>query len=496
MPSAEFKSATRAPIPPALQELLEREAVLTMSRKRIAEAIATAEKAVPTKSLPRPLLSLFSKKDNLERQKEAADNLAVLRAGLQQIESLSPIVDRCLERSLDNFLREHDPEYCNGLAASRFIDDWNRLLAQFEASVGTAMGALQGLLEAIKLVPGGLACGKHEDCRKRIDVAVAAVRAVQSDIAFLNKIADAQRIRAGVDAITLYRQPERNWRGAVHALLFVEGPAAIDSVGLLLEDINDVAEKVREAIRGELQLAAYAVGYGITSYLQRVWGSLREAAPLRIDPNRLEAMVDETEALITAGRLQVWEPERRETKVATAPAPPVTAAAPGSPASRPPPTSAPAPTNGSSTPPGPRVPGPVPPPIRRPQGPELRLPSRGSRPTSIDRPEPTPSSAPPPAGGPPDSMEELMVERGRLEQILLETRASLTERENFLNESENRLMKASQEQIERQVELEQREEQLRDLEKRLREMQASLGLAPAPVASGEKPPGERDEFNE
>jgi hypothetical protein len=495
MPSAELKSATRAPIPPALQELLEREAVLTMSRKRIADAITNAEKAAPAKGLSRPLFSLFSKKDNVERDKEAADNLAVLRAGLTQIETLSPIVESCLERSLENFLREHDSEYSNGLASSRFIDDWNRLLARFESSVSECMGALQGLLESIKHVPGGLACGKHDDCRKRIDVAVAAARAVQAEIAFLNKIADAQRIRSGVDAITLYRQPERNWKGAAHALHFSEGPVAIDSVGSLLEDVNEVAEKVREAIRGELQLASYAVGYGITSYVHRVWGSLREAAPLRIDPDRLEAMVDETEDLITAGRLQVWEPERRDAKVPPA----------GARQAAPPSQSPGAGTNGvadSAPPPAaPRAPGPVPPPIRHSQGPELRLPSRGSRPATPHRPEPAPAAPPavvPAPGTPPDSMEELMVERSRLEQILMETRASLTERENFLNESENRLMKASQDQIERQVELEQREEQLRDLEKRLREMQASLGLAPAPAVAGtaDKPPADRDEFNE
>jgi chromosome segregation ATPase len=93
-----------------------------------------------------------------------------------------------------------------------------------------------------------------------------------------------------------------------------------------------------------------------------------------------------------------------------------------------------------------------------------------------------------------ETIADLMAERKRLEQILLETRASLTEREQFLSESEARLMKVSQTQLEREVDLEQREEQLRDLEKRLREMQTRLATERAPTPAPEKKPW--DEFRE
>ena len=503
MPSADPKFVPRNALPPALQELLAREAVFMMSRKRIGDALAAAKQQKSAGSFAKPLLSLFSRKDTREKRREDVDNVAVLEAGLKKLDDAFPKLESCVERSVENYLREHDPEYSNGLASSRFIDDWHRLLNGFEQNVSHLISTFGDLTSVLATLAENAACGSSNEGRAAIDGAVAAARAAQDDVAFVNKIADSQRIRAGIDSITLYRQPEHNWRGSVHSLHFVLPSLAIDSVEGLIHDVNEVAEKVRAAIQGECQLASYAVGYGVTSYHKRVWASLREAAPLRVNPDEMEALLSETEELMDSGRLKDWRPHRPE---------------PASPAIAPGVIAPPTPSSSKAPPPGlpPRavaVPNGLPPAlVRINKPPELKLPSRGSS-SLPSRPAPAiPASASPSTSSstgasadpgltgstePPDTLVDLMAERNRLEQILLETRASLTEREQFLSESEARLMQVSQTQLEREVDLEQREEQLRDLEKRLRTMQSGMSSQPVNAAGAETETKKVfDEFNE
>jgi len=503
MSSADPKFVPRNTLPAALQELLAREAVFIMSRKRIGDALAAAKQQNSSGSFAKPLLSLFSRKDSREKRREDVDNVAVLDAGLKKLDDAFPQLESCVERSVENYLREHDPEYANGLASSRFIDDWHRLLNGFERNVSHLITTFRDLTSVLATIASDAACGSSDEGRAAIDRAVTAARTAQEDVVFVNKIADAQRIRAGIDNITLYRQPEHNWRGSVHALHFILPELAIDSVEGLLHDVNEVAEKVRAAIQGECQLASYAVGYGVTSYHKRVWASMREAAPLRINPDEMEAILAETEELMDSGRLTEWRPHRPEPVVPPIDPGVIALAAPN--AQKAPPPGSPPRAGGA--------PNGLPPAlVRINKSPDLKLPSRGSG-GFQPRPAPTvsdPASVStlasfgtetdpslPASTEPPDTMVDLMAERNRLEQILLETRASLTEREQFLSESEARLMQVSQTQLEREVDLEQREEQLRDLEKRLRMMQSGMSSQPVTAAVAE-PAAKKvfDEFNE
>jgi hypothetical protein len=382
-----------------------------------------------------------------------------------------------------------------------------------------AIEGLYRLRAILGALPAGVACGAQEEGRVAIEEQVKRMQDVHEDILFVNKIADAQRIRSGIDGITLYRQPERNWAGSVTALQFAQPSAAVESITGLLADLEEVAGKVRNAVQGECQLASYAAGFGVTSYQRRVWVSLREAAHLLINPENMEAVISETEQLMDAGKLLAWKavrsPVEPVSEVAPAPAGKVAGPTGANAESIPPPplrrtttaTEAPGIPSRPSGPP----PGVVVAPSRFGRGPELRLPSRGvggaPRPKSepVTSPGAVPLTASPfpvaakadgsvPPEATAETIADLMAERKRLEHILLETRASLTEREQFLSESEARLMKVSQTQLEREVDLEQREEQLRDLEKRLREMQTRLATERTPAPAPEKKVW--DEFRE
>ena len=538
MSVVDAKLAPRTNLPPELHELLAREAVFLMSRKRIGDALNATRQGKAAKLFVKPLLAFFGASSESDSPAEGrasrpgapdapGENPELLHAGLKKIEDALPALSACVDRSMEHFLREHDPEYVNGLAASRYIEDWRRLLEGFDQHVGAAIEGLYRLRAILGALPSATACGAQDEGRAAIEVQVRRMQEVHEDILFINKIADAQRIRSGIDGITLYRQPERNWAGSVTALQFAQPTAAVEAISGLLADLEEVAAKVRTAVQGECQLASYAAGFGVTSYQKRVWVSLREAAHLLINTENMEAVISETEQLMDAGKLLEWRPVRTPVEPTSTVAPPTDTpgkapASTGAEGAPPPPlrritvaTDAPGIPSRPSKPP----PGVVVSPSRSTRGPELRLPSRGAgsgpstgagappraKPEPVTSPGAVPLTASPfPVAAksdgsvPPEETSEtiadLMAERKRLEQILLETRASLTEREQFLSESEARLMKVSQTQLEREVDLEQREEQLRDLEKRLREMQTRLATERAPTPAPEKKPW--DEFRE
>ncbi|HRE80203.1 MAG TPA: hypothetical protein PLN52_04100 [Opitutaceae bacterium] len=512
------KLSPKSSLPEGLQDLLVREAAFALTRKRISEALAVAQEQKSASGGSKPILGLlFRDKRNDLKRKELEENLTVLAAGIQKLDAVIPRLQSCVDRSVENYLRELDAEYAKGLAASRFLEDWQRLMVRFDQAVSQYMRLLQTLLPLMDVLAANEICGANLDCRKLIDNTVTAARLVQEEVSFINKIADAQRIRSGVDAITLYRQPERNWKGSVHSLFFILPVQAAHCIRTLITESTEVIDRIREAIQGECQLASYTVGYGVTSYHQRVWASLRESAMLQIDPEQMESILAETEERMDRGALEPWSPPKVETPIE----PEVAVSAPKA-------TATPASTSNedasasiSAPPPG----------FTKPttRSPELRIPSRAQspRPTPSSIPNeaatieteknilttsvavaavavvsPAPAAPPAPAPSTPaelsaeaskeaaDSIVDLTAERIRLEEILAEARAGIAQREVFLTQSEERLLQKSQEQLERETELEQREEQLRDLEKRLRE---KLGAAAFPPQPEKKPV---DEFNE
>ncbi len=498
--SAAPRTSTKASIPDRLQDLLVREAAFTLSRKRIIDALQVAQDSKTSTKAGRPLLAFIFRdaKKELERR-EMVENVSVMEEGVRNIDAALPKLQAYIERSIENFLREFDQEYANGLAGSRFLDDWKRLLLRFDETVTEFVSRLNGLKSLFESLPQSEPCSSDREARKRIDAVVACARAFQDEVVFVNKIADAQRIRAGSEAITLYRQPDRNWKGTANSLLFTMPGPAIATVILLLNESTDTAGKVRSAIQGECQLASYVTQLGVTSYHQRVWTSLREAALLRVEPDSIESILTDTEDKLKKGLFEPWVSPRIDRPEDNSQAIPIqrfsaSSSAPNQAAPSKATPGSTSPVSLPSRPPGaPRPPGEH----------SLRLPSRNhgaaTPPATIPAMSVQPEATPPPPSAPSvpetgslanpfetkeaaDTVADLAAERIRLEEILQEERKGLEQREQFLSKSEERLLQKTQEQIEREMELEQREEQLRDLEKRLRE-KLGPGALPFPAAA-------------
>lgn len=507
MLSGEWKLNNKNTVPAALQDLLVREAAFSLSRKRIGEAVEVARASRDALAVARPLLSFVrqdAKKDHREKLKEAEESITILEAGAKKLDVTIPVLHQCVERSVENYLRELDPEYVNGLSASRFSADWQRILERYEQEVGLYAAALEQLPALLETMVPNEICGAHFDGRQVIQDMAARAKSTLREISFINKVAEAQRLRAGSGNTSLERQPERNWGALADSLLAVQPLVAARTVKQLIAESRDVLDNVHAAIKNQARLATYAGGYGVASYHESVWNSLRESAHARLDPDQLEQILGDTERRIETGELAEFLPEPTPLPAAALAA---MAAAPvaggglrvGFAGRK---------VDGASVPaPPPVAPAPVPPVSGRPLS--LKIPGRGT-PAITPQPGiplspmtplpavPTPSSpadglAPVPAAAPAAhaaTLAELRAERERLDALRTETNASLSERERFLSQSEARLMQTSQAQLEREVELEQKEEQLRELERRLRELQP--GLIPAVAEPAKK----FDEFNE
>jgi len=502
MSSGELKLSSKQTVPPALQNLLVREAAFTVSRKRIGEAVTVAQQARDTLSAARPLLSFVrqdAKKEHRAKLREAEENVEVLEAGARKLDATIPVLTLCVERSVENYLREMDPEYVIGLSASRFSTDWKRILDRYEQAAELYMAALEQLPSILeRLVPNEV-CGAHFDGRQLIEDTAKRATAVLREIHFINKISEAQRLRVGSTGVSLEKQPARNWPEVARSLLAVQPLAAARTVKALFAESKEVVEQVRAAIRNEGRLATYAGGYGVTSYHESVWTTLRELFTAKLNSDQLEQILEDTEKRIETGTLEEFAPEPVEfpasaiSSVAVSGLRVASTYTPSGAATSTPVSSTPAAT--------PAVNG---------KGYSLKLPGRPavviSRPNqTLSQPQlspqpPTPLATPSQTAAQTslskDALEakilaELKAEKERMNAMMSEAQASLSEREQFLSQSEAKLMETTQAQLEREVELEQREEELRELERRLRELQPNL-LPPTP----EKKKKEFDEFNE
>jgi hypothetical protein len=134
---------------------------------------------------------------------------------------------------------------------------------------------------------------------------------MQDEIAFLNRIADAQSLRRGKPP-TLQRQPERNWRRLAFGILDLPPFEALKIVRGLSTEAEELLPRIFSAIKAECRLANFSGNYGVSSYREKIWQGFRAAAAEKIQPDRFEQIVSETEIMLETGRLHEWKPDRVE----------------------------------------------------------------------------------------------------------------------------------------------------------------------------------------
>jgi hypothetical protein len=375
------------------------------------------------------------------------------------------------------------------------VDDWDAMLARYSSAVERYLGSLNRLPALLEAFPQGESCGSHPEGRRVVEETMQAAALMQEEIAFLNRIADAQSLRRGKPP-TLQRQAERNWRRLAFGILDLPPLEALKIVRALSSEAEEQLPRVFSAIKAECRLANFSGNYGVSSYREKMWQGFRTAAAEKIQPDRFEQIVSETEIMLETGRLHEWKADRVEIQAS-----PEVVAAELAPLLAPRPASKPAAAATASAAAATAAAAAA---KRSANGRIVYRPSSGASASAATAAIAAAAVNLDPAAAGLSvkdlaAMAELQAERERLELLLRETRASLSEREEFLSQSEAKLMETTQAQIEREVELEQREEELRELERRYREFQiGGLGAGAASMGEAEASPAKvpMDEFKD
>lgn len=455
-------------LPAYLQELLMREAALALARKGIAEAAEEAQRkkeALAGLNALRSFVPGESRRRHVADRKQAEEQAARLDAGLRKLDTTEMVLLTCVERSLENFLRLHDPEYVAGLAAYRFPHDWQRLVERFEQAKDALVGILSALVNVMENArPKENMSAFAPDCRLLVEEAAIAGRKLDAEIGFINAVADEQRRQYGPDTITLPRQPETGWAQTVGALLEVPAEECLRATRNLVRECHDVLDGIGTAIHAESKLVNGVKVLEVPSYHAGVWKALREASRLSIEAKDLQRVVSETEQMLDLGTLDPWSPPAPEKK----PVQPVAAVAPV-PGGAEPLFAGTSPAVARRSDVAPSSSSSAQAPTRKEH--KLSLRGRNSRRPEMDGVSPETRDTPVPAVGSvalkSSEIAALEEQRALLERRLEEMRVELQTRETYVMESEERLLQKTQQQVEREAELEQREDQLRTLLQRL-----------------------------
>lgn len=525
-----------------LQDLLRREAAFVLNRRRLVEALGDAQDLLEARKRSRPLFALVNgvkAERHREEVRAAEQDIVLLRSALAKVDEVHCRIAICIDRCLEYKLRDEDDGYVNWLVEKQTRPEWERLLVQLDQTASRFEQRLTAFRMLIPDLVQAETCGHDAHARNVIIEVAALARALEDEIAFINRISEAQRARLGQAGVTLFRQPDLKWSDKVIAFIDVLPGVAGRTADALAEQAERTLQTARAALDGACQLATRENDEQTPARHASHWIALHQSALARVEAENHEAIVAETEARYDVGKLVEWrfvqkrfepvvlaqrvvpKPGAVPVPAPSAPVPASTARDVGSIAATDTPLAAKAASPSTPVPVAAAVASAAHAPATTGE-PTLKLRRAGSTPAPTPTPVPaatamaqspqasaSKSAAEPAAKGAPSvkidaiqqataeaaALEKLRAERLELERQLEEARKALMQREEFVAQSEARLLEKSQAQIEREIELEQREEELRNLQKKLKEL-ASVGMMGEllPTSAGRES-GPYDEFN-
>jgi hypothetical protein len=458
-------------IPASLYDLLKRELALQLRRTLLVQSLEEARRNVQELKATRPPFLLLKapevKRGHNHALATAEDAVTLVEKDIAQLDQQEPQLSAFVAYRLETHLRKTSQDYVRSLVEKRHPEDWQRLRRQFEHHVT----AFQSSLAALEMSVSGLiplqTIEGDPSCRILLAQSIANAHAFEAEIAFLNKVSDAQSRHVGPERFSLHRQLELDWTKALQELASADSRSGPPSLGQLMRQFSEVAHNARRAIHDECppgrkdREPTDAPGFHSIQ-----WRILRDVVRLRLHQGELDNIALETEQFLENGRIAELAHMQEVPALPT-----------GSRATRAPLAVA-TPLKVAAPPPTPRL----------EMEPTLRL--RRKRPTP---PIAASAAAPASATIPAENSDELHAQRQALEneiERLRREQQELLARAKFIEDSENKLLDRTQEQQEREIMLEQRAEDLSALEKRLREAYPQAPLSEAVNAA------KIDEFNE
>lgn len=345
-------------LPRSLVDLVTREIACVQVRAQLTQSLDDARRQLQALKATRSPFFMLQSQDirrdarTSQAETEAAIDLTEKRlAQLDQTESrLKPFVAYRLEIHL----RNTNPEYVQALLEYRRVEDWQRWLLWFEHYSNGFRGMLALLETTTASLPPTQTLGHHPQCAPLLSQAAAGARQIELEVAFFNKIADAERRLSGPGGHSICRQLALDWCGAVRHLGEADGKHSPQMISQFISQFTEISRNIIRTLQDECVKPVAAETLETNSFHARQWRLLREAIQPRVPLAQLEELVRETDSLLANGRISELAHLQEELQ---------TPAAPRS-------TSAPFPNNSIAT-----SPSSAPPPKAKPA---LQLRARGS----------------------------------------------------------------------------------------------------------------------
>lgn len=292
---------TVAQLPVRLRDLLKREVCLEISRAHIEAALNQVEQeTTELKKTRPPFLFLHAKPMRTEfetRQAGAAESLAALTRGLQDVAAAQPRMRTWVEDDLETFLRDSQPAYMLGLASHRYPDDWQRAVLRFDQRVAGFRATLGQVQAALGTVPAGTVLASHGGAFEQLMPARQWGALLDYEFLFFNRLADMQRRAAALGGETLKRTPDHQFAAQVSQWARMDADAVRRSMLELRARLELAAMDARALYVAE---AALAGGGAARSFVFPMWEALRQLIRLEIQPEQVESIVAETERMVAA----------------------------------------------------------------------------------------------------------------------------------------------------------------------------------------------------
>jgi hypothetical protein len=296
--------------PASLKNMLLREAALALARQRLAKAIPVAQAhEQEVRATRAPFMIMLPTKANQEIRANlegSRQTLEVLQKALIKLEALESQLLPLVSYRLETHLRRCAKDYINGLAGNRYPDDWARIQTRLEDCIRTYHDSLKELAHLCTTLPPGTIIGTNPPGRQLANRAITWGGCLESEIQFINRVADSQRAQNGPGGFTLNRQPAVNWKESAQSLLDIDAATAAAALHNLVSQSELITKQIIIAISAEKQLSLHHPDHGASQYHAEQWASLREAALLAVNPADLESLAKDTEVLLSNGEFEAW----------------------------------------------------------------------------------------------------------------------------------------------------------------------------------------------
>jgi hypothetical protein len=296
--------------PASLKNMLLREAALALARQRLAKAIPVAQAhEQEVRATRAPFMIMLPTKANQEIRANlegSRQTLEVLQKALAKLEALEGQLLPLVSYRLETHLRRSAKDYINGLAGNRYPDDWERIHTRLEDCIRTYHDSLRELAKLCTTLSPGTIIGTNPPGRQLANRAITWGGCLESEIQFINRIADSQRAHNGPGGFTLNRQPAVNWKESAQSLMDLDVATATAALHNLVSQSELITKQISIAISAEKQLALHHPEHGSSQYHADQWASFREAALLTVNPADLESLAKDTEVLLSNGEFEAW----------------------------------------------------------------------------------------------------------------------------------------------------------------------------------------------